>query len=119
MPAGTSRGGQGRATQRSASTPLAAGACTFGGRDQLKQLLRIVEPLLEFRSESLGRDLRGDHHVAGRGIGRNELHFVNLDGGVFDLAQGFLDLLGHVLCLGATAGEGAHQSLEILDRNLA
>ena len=73
-PSGTMGTPSARAATASASVR------TFGGRDELQQLLRIIQPLLELRSQRLRRNLRRDAHVAGQRIGGDELHFVDLDG---------------------------------------
>ncbi len=86
----------------------------FGSRDQLQQFLRIIQPLLEFRSESLGRDLRRDADIPGQRIGRYELHFINLDGAALLVrAERFFDLLRDILRFRPRDGEGAHQANEI------
>ena len=67
------------ATTASVPAPPPSRVRAFRGGDQLQQLLRIVQPLLEFRSQRLSCDLGCDAHIAGQRIGRNELHFINLD----------------------------------------
>ena len=52
----------------------------FSRRDQLQQLLRIVQPLFELGTKRLRGDLcRHADFTRGR-IGCHELHFIDLDG---------------------------------------
>ena len=98
--------------------PPPAGVRAFGRGDQLQQFLRIIQPLLEFRPERLGRDLSGDADIPGQRIGRHKLHFINLDRAA-QLAAGterFFDLLGNVLCFRSGNCESAYQAGEVLDR---
>ncbi len=66
----------------------------FRGGDQLHQLLRIVQPLPELRSQGLSRNLRCNAYIAGQRIGRHKLHFINLDRASLSAGvQCFFDLL--------------------------
>ena len=92
----------------------AARVRAFGRGDQLQQLLGIVQPLLELRSQGLGCDLGGDTHVAGQRIGRHKLHFIDPDGAaIFVRAQSFFNLSRYILCLRSPDRERAHQTNEV------
>ena len=82
----------------------------------MQQFLRIIQPLLEFWSQRLRGDLGRNHYVSGCGIGRHELHFVNLDGGIFDFAERVFNVLGDILALGAPNRESADQAGKIRHR---
>jgi hypothetical protein len=86
--------------------------------NQLQQLLRVIQPFLEFRAERLGGDLRGDGNFAGGGIGGNEFHFINANRRFLGVAQGLLDLLDQVLGLRSAHGKSAHQAREVVARDL-
>ncbi len=105
---------QGRAA-RSARTAVAR---SLSGGDQLQKFLRVIEPLLEFGAEGLGGELGGNGIFAGRGIGGDELDFINADRGILVVAEGFLNLLGKVLRFGAAHGKGADQAGKVVERDL-
>ena len=87
----------------SAALASAAGVGALRRCNQLQQLLRIVQPLLEFRSEGLRRDLRRHADVAGQRISRHKFHFIDLDCALSAaVAEGFFDLLGDVLRFGTS-----------------
>jgi len=84
----------------------------------LQKFLRVIEPLLEFRAEGLGGELGGDGIFAGGGIGGDKLDFIDTDGGILVVAEGFLNLLGEVLRFGTTHSKGADQAGKVIDRDL-
>ncbi len=90
----------------------------FGGRDQLQQFLRIIEPLLEFRAQGLGRDLGRNADLAGGRIGGHKPHFVDADRGALAVSKSVLDLFDHVLGSGSAQGESPHQLGEFFLRDL-
>ena len=105
---------EGRAAGRAGTSV----ACSLGGGDQLQQLLRIAEPLFGFGAQSLSRELGGHGNLAGGGIGGDELDFIDANGGTLVIAEGFLNLFGEVLGLGAAHGKGADQAGKVVERNL-
>ena len=127
MPSGTQTplpapcGSVGHAAQRNHgnsvggfSATASAGVCAFGSRNQLQQLLRIIQPLLELWSQGLRRDLRGDTHIAGQRIGSYKLYFIDLDrAALLARAESFFDLLGNILGFRSGNSEGAHQADEV------
>ena len=105
---------EGRAAGRAGT----AGARSLGGGDQLQKLLRIAEPLFGFGAEGLSGELGGHGNLAGGGIGGDELDFIDADGGILVIAEGFLNLLGEVLGFGAAHGKGADQPGKVVERDL-
>lgn len=79
--------------------------------------MRIVKPVLEFGAKSLRGELRGDGIFPGGGIGGDELDFIDADGGILVVAEGFPDLLGKVLRFGTAHGKGADQAGKVLERD--
>ena len=98
------------AQRRAAGCSGTARACSLSGGDQLQKFLWIVEPLLEFRAEGLGRELRRHRKFAGGRIGRDKLDFIDADRGILVFAESFLDLFREILRLGAAHGKGTHQA---------
>lgn len=78
---------------------------TFRCGDKLQKLLRIIQPLLEFRAEGLSSDLRGYADIGGPGVGGHEFHFIDLDAGFFS-AQRIFNLLRDILRFRPGRGEG-------------
>ena len=107
-----------RGTPQRSSAWYATGLCTFSGGDQLQEFLWLVEPLFELRAERLGCDLGGHADFAGGRIGSHELHFIDLDAGFLVVAQGFFDLLSHVLGFRSRIGESFYQACEVFHRDL-
>ena len=107
-----------RAQGRSAGFSGTARASTLSGGDQLQHFLRIVQPLLEFGAERLRCELRGDGNFSGRGIGGDELHFVDFDGRILVFAERLLELLGEILRLRSAHGKGGDQTGKVIERNL-
>src|SRR5229473_370498 len=103
---------------RAAGSARTAVARSLSGGDQLQKFLRVIEPLLEFGAEGLGGELGGNGIFAGRGIGGDELDFINADRGILVITEGFFNLLGEVLRLGAAHGKGADQASKVVKRNL-
>ncbi len=62
---------------RGAPPPLLA---PCGRRDQLQELLWIIQPILEFRTQGLRRQLRRHGEFAGYRIRGDELNLINADG---------------------------------------
>ena len=75
---GSVRNAPKRNHRTSSLASAAARVRAFRRGDQLQQLLRIVQPLLEFRSQSLRRNLRRHADVPGERVGRHKLHFIDL-----------------------------------------
>jgi hypothetical protein len=67
----------------------------------------------------LGRELRCQRNLAGRGIGGDELDLIDSDGRILVVADGFFDMPGEVLGFGASQGKGAHQPGKVLERDFA
>jgi hypothetical protein len=97
----------------------AAGIGAFCRCDQLQQFLRIVQPLLKFRSQCLRGDLRRHANIACQRIGRDKFHFVNSDRALFAGAvQRFFDLLRYILGFRSGHRKGTHQTREVFDRHI-
>ena len=60
----------------------------------------------------------GHGNLAGGGIGDDELDFIDADGGILVIAEGFLNLLRKVLGFGATHGKGPDQAGKVVERDL-
>jgi hypothetical protein len=106
-------------TQRRGSRLSGASfARSLRGRDQLQEFLRIIEPLLEFRTDGLGGQLGRDGNFSGGRIGGNELDLINADGRILVVAEGFLDLLGEVLRFGPAHSKGANQTRKVFESHL-
>ena len=86
--------------------------------DELQQFLWIIQPLFEFRTESLGGNLRRDGYVARAWIGRDKSDFVDSDRSLFVVSKSVLDLFDHILRLGAGHGECSHQAGKIIHCDL-
>src|SRR5262249_14918991 len=84
-----SRASNGRyaADRRSTRLTTPTGMRAFRRRNQLQQLLRIVQPIFEFWSKALRRNLRCDRHVTGGGVRRYELDFVDANRGGLAVAE--------------------------------
>ena len=91
------RAGIRNAADGSAAGDTAAALRAFRGRDQLQKFLRIIQPLLEFRAQRLGRNLGCNADLAGRRIGRDKPYFVDPDRSCLAVPEGALDLFDHVL----------------------
>jgi hypothetical protein len=89
----------------------------LGGGNQLQKLLRIIQPVLEFRAERLRGELRGHGKFAGGGIGSHELDFIDADRGILFVAEGLLNLLGEVLRFRTAHGKGLGQARKVLERD--
>ena len=67
------------------------------GRDELQQLLRVMQPLFELRSQGLCGNLRRERNVAGPRIGGDEADLVNADRGLLVVAECVFDVFDDVL----------------------
>ena len=86
----------------------------FGSGDQLQQFLRIIQPLLELRSQRLRRNLRRDADITGQRIGGHKLHLIDSDAAArFICAQSFLNLPRDILALRSGDRKSAHQANKI------
>src|SRR5207302_6626911 len=103
-----------RPTSRLSATTLRSFRCC----NQLKEFLRIVQPLLEFGPKRLGGDLCRNRDFSRGRIRRYKLYFVDPDRSAFPIAQSLFDLLGDILPLGTADGKRPHQAGEILYRDL-
>ncbi len=96
---------------RRPTDPRATLMSPFSSRNQLQKFLRIIQPLLEFGTERLSSDLGRDGNVAGSGIGRNKLDFIDsMVACLLSSVKNFLDLFDDILRLSAANSEGLHQT---------
>ena len=70
-----------------------AGTRAFGRGDQLQQFLRIIQPLFEFRAQSLGGNLRRDGYIGRARVSGHKFDFIDPDCGLFVVPERILDLL--------------------------
>src|SRR2546430_5731909 len=75
-----------------ATWPTASTMRALRSSDELQQFLWIIQPLVEFRTESLGGNLRRDGYVARAWIGRDKSDFVDSDRSLFVVSKRVLDL---------------------------
>ena len=102
----------GYAANRRASRRAALGAFSCG--DQLQQFLRIVEPLLEFGTQRLCRDLSRHAHLAGRRIGGYKPDLVDADGSVLAVPKSTFDFFNDVLGSGSAQSKCSYQVDELI-----
>src|SRR5579863_2567911 len=62
------------------TTGSATAFCSLSGCDELQQLVWVVQPVLEFGAERLGRELCSHGDFSRRGIRSYILDFVNSNG---------------------------------------
>jgi len=74
--------------------------------------------MLEFWAERLGGELSRHGKFAGGRIGGDEFDFIDADGRILVVAEGFFNLLGEVLRLGAAHGKGADETSKVVERDL-
>ena len=79
------------------STGFSARLGAFRCGDQLQQLLWIIEPLFELRTQSLCRNLRCYAYFTRGRIRSDEFDLVNPDGCVLVVTESLLDVLDDVL----------------------
>ena len=86
--------------------------------NELQQFLRIIQPLLELRTESLRGNLRRNGNVACARIRRDKSDFIDPYCGLFIVSKSVLDLLDDILGLGTAHGECPHQARKIIHCDL-